>query len=427
TCVLCPYKDGALKQVESTDQWVHLVCTWWIAEADLEEKRDKKGISLLELDPKRWKMVSCDAHGCKKSMHCTCAANYGLLEEDDDEAMEDPFFSYCKEHATSESPRLNAWATWVKEKHQILAKFAPTTPTPPDPRAILEDAWAAHDRTQREDLARLTHDICRLAAEHTDLDTSTDHAREEMDRMDVEIAAIDADMADVDADGEALRCNLLVLLGAMPGATAAAGKGGGTDTIDVIAETILKAADLTLAVGCAAPFLEAYRGGMALMGSDPTAAASSSASSDASASSKGRTASRRGGKGGGKTRGGGCGKAKRVVAPAITPYARPAAPARHQYPSPPLPPARASSGICDVCKTFEGVPAASHESGSLTCAAATKKPKKVIECTDCLRVYHWGCTSCDTSDDSSDTAEEPPQPLGRGKRNGNRRPNQNRF
>ncbi|RKO93628.1 hypothetical protein BDK51DRAFT_29173 [Blyttiomyces helicus] len=210
-------------------------------------------------------------------MHCTCAANYGLLEEDNDENMSDPFFVYCKEHASSDSHRLNPWAQWVQSKYALLqnletshpATSDPTNASQPDPRAIFEDAWATNEGAQREAIKQFTHDICRLAAEHHELDATTFRAHEDIYRIETERSALDADLAVVDADTEELRRNLLVLLHSLPGM---GGGAVGGDELITIAEALIRTQDHTFAAGCAGAFLAAYRDSMNLAEPPPAPA-----------------------------------------------------------------------------------------------------------------------------------------------------------
>ncbi|KAJ3004011.1 PHD finger protein 14 [Thoreauomyces humboldtii] len=182
-CIFCPMKDGALERVQGSPYFVHTLCKNWIA-----EKRGNHCLHkdhLTSLKPKIWSSDcslctspedakigckrTCNAGGCKNSVHATCASEMGCLEDEKDPDMADPFFIYCKQHGTD--PRTTQWARWVKKKHQILKLQSETdsaTLTPhfnTDPRIAMATYVAEMDRHQINRLAQLQRDTVRCDAE----------------------------------------------------------------------------------------------------------------------------------------------------------------------------------------------------------------------------------------------------------------------
>ncbi|KAJ3190533.1 PHD finger protein 14 [Irineochytrium annulatum] len=140
SCALCPHKDGALRKARrDVPFYVHIVCALWIKEVDFNDEEGMADIHTDKIEMKKWNAtcsacptdlsssdasfgvkIQCDAGGCKNAVHVTCAQNYGLLEEADDEGMEDPFFVFCKQHGPNDEPRLNHWARWVRARKDAL-------------------------------------------------------------------------------------------------------------------------------------------------------------------------------------------------------------------------------------------------------------------------------------------------------------------
>lgn len=67
--------------------------------------------------------VRCDAHGCKKTFHISCAQKFSLLEEaEETENLTDPYFTYCLDHSSYNQgePKLNGWEKWVRQRDRYL-------------------------------------------------------------------------------------------------------------------------------------------------------------------------------------------------------------------------------------------------------------------------------------------------------------------
>jgi hypothetical protein len=67
--------------------------------------------------------VRCDAHGCKKTFHISCAQKFSLLEEAEaTEKLADPYFTYCLDHSSYNQgePKLNNWEKWVRQRDRYL-------------------------------------------------------------------------------------------------------------------------------------------------------------------------------------------------------------------------------------------------------------------------------------------------------------------
>lgn len=67
--------------------------------------------------------VRCDAHGCKKTFHISCAQKFSLLEEaEETENLTDPYFTYCLDHSSYNQgePKLNDWEKWVRQRDRYL-------------------------------------------------------------------------------------------------------------------------------------------------------------------------------------------------------------------------------------------------------------------------------------------------------------------
>ena len=67
--------------------------------------------------------VRCDAHGCKKTFHISCAQKFSLLEEaEETEKLTDPYFTYCLDHSSYNQgePKLNDWEKWVRQRDRYL-------------------------------------------------------------------------------------------------------------------------------------------------------------------------------------------------------------------------------------------------------------------------------------------------------------------
>ncbi|KAI9096593.1 PHD-zinc-finger like domain-containing protein [Phlyctochytrium arcticum] len=184
-CVICPSKDGYLRQIADTDYWIHTLCLSWTLEARNEALADRTVIT--HHDIKDWKKEcsictsqgdksygckrSCDAAQCKNAVHATCASDYNLLEELPDPDMAHPYFVYCKQHATHDA-RLNPWAKWVRSKYKGLADIERNEKMVPlkgerqyDPCAIIETAFAQLKEGQDAEVTRLMHDTIRNEAE----------------------------------------------------------------------------------------------------------------------------------------------------------------------------------------------------------------------------------------------------------------------
>ncbi|KAF9101410.1 PHD finger protein 14 [Mortierella sp. GBA35] len=143
SCVCCPSKDGAFRRLIPEDPsggWVHVVCALWLPETTLGDPENVDRISVRDIPEKNWNLtcymctdpqdaalgacVQCDAGQCRKSFHITCAQSYSLLETIEDSDMADPYFTYCKQHGSSDGhSKLNGWAKWVKQRDAFLKKW----------------------------------------------------------------------------------------------------------------------------------------------------------------------------------------------------------------------------------------------------------------------------------------------------------------
>ncbi|KAJ3333971.1 PHD finger protein 14 [Blyttiomyces sp. JEL0837] len=209
-CVLCPMIDGALRKVMNKSYYVHIVCALWLKEAHFMDEERFDQIILDEIDPKHWKLscsicstqadadfgckVPCDAHGCKNALHITCAQNYGLLEDADDDDMQDPFFVYCKQHGPGPDSRLNVWARWVKQKYTILSKQAATIATKTESESDSTHDFILHfqnqfdemNASQEQKLVQTQHDRCLADAETRSLKEQIAKMETEMEEADKE-------------------------------------------------------------------------------------------------------------------------------------------------------------------------------------------------------------------------------------------------
>ncbi|KAJ3113350.1 hypothetical protein HK098_007754, partial [Nowakowskiella sp. JEL0407] len=72
--------------------------------------------------------IPCDAHGCKNSMHATCAQSISSLEISDDPDISDPYFIYCKKHSHTQFDSITPYHKWCLKLKSIL-QLPPVTET----------------------------------------------------------------------------------------------------------------------------------------------------------------------------------------------------------------------------------------------------------------------------------------------------------
>ncbi|CAO4375286.1 unnamed protein product [Caenorhabditis nigoni] len=97
SCVLCPSRTGAFKQVDHK-RWVHVLCVIWVDETHFgntifmenvqnveKALHDRRALSCMlckQHDPKHARMgacIQCSESKCTASFHVTCARNHGLI------------------------------------------------------------------------------------------------------------------------------------------------------------------------------------------------------------------------------------------------------------------------------------------------------------------------------------------------------------
>ncbi|VDL77879.1 unnamed protein product [Nippostrongylus brasiliensis] len=125
-CILCPTIGGALKRVDKTEQWAHVVCALWIPECRFGDVEKREPIIRIhEISEERWAAkcsicdtrqgacIKCSVDSCKAPFHATCALRSGLEMRIEQDQKEDKvnMISLCCKHrsakpfASSESLR----------------------------------------------------------------------------------------------------------------------------------------------------------------------------------------------------------------------------------------------------------------------------------------------------------------------------------
>ncbi|KAJ3044693.1 hypothetical protein HDV00_001097 [Rhizophlyctis rosea] len=407
TCVLCPKKEGAVKRVGDSDMWVHVLCVWWNEDVEFDENTIAN-IDLEAIYPKCWDMVCslctnednakfgckipCQAHGCKKSFHATCAADLGLLEEVTDEDMADPWFQYCKQHGSADEPQLNRWARWVRQKEKVVDQFTDpvaqngiTSQQVNDPRPFLESAYADMKRRQEGEIRHLLHEQCRLEAAKWNVDYDTPTATEELNKLEGILAQAREDVQIRKDATDALKHNILstlVTFGESPPAS--------HDTSDFsIIEAFVQSGDtLALDPAYATMFLDAYHETLEHAPKPPPPRGISS-NRNSPALSYGSHHKRR-----------------RHGAVKAEPTSAPSSSAGGDLTPPSV--RRDPVGLCSVCKTFES-----------SVGTNTPKAHRLVECERCHKLFHFGCVDpplekpvprgfawrCEACDSSTDDEE----------------------
>jgi len=183
-CVVCPDPEGALRSI-SPGKFLHLVCAAWIPEIVVEDEFLRHGADTSRIPSNRWtkecylcedlnkskigcKMM-CEAGGCRRAMHITCALKYSLLEEIEDDHIANPFFIYCKEHSSHENPRLNSWAKWVINKKNYYKEESLRIQHESWLPQILENQVKLISEAQSSQIHWLTMDITRLRGLHYEI------------------------------------------------------------------------------------------------------------------------------------------------------------------------------------------------------------------------------------------------------------------
>ncbi|KAJ2957632.1 hypothetical protein NQZ79_g6695 [Umbelopsis isabellina] len=141
-CAICPNKHGAFRRLDPSHKipgWIHVVCGTWMPKVHIADQTNITGFNIRDIPDRNWKSkcylcpdqvsasfgacVNCDAGGCKKTFHVSCAQKFSLLEdEEEDQNMADPYFTYCIEHSSYNQgqARLNAWEKWVRQRDRYL-------------------------------------------------------------------------------------------------------------------------------------------------------------------------------------------------------------------------------------------------------------------------------------------------------------------
>ncbi|KAI8579324.1 hypothetical protein K450DRAFT_242684 [Umbelopsis ramanniana AG] len=142
SCAVCPSPHGAFRRLDKVHQypgWIHVVCGTWMPNVQISDANAVIGFDIREIPEKSWNYkcflcpdpvsashgacVRCDAHGCKKTFHISCAQKFSLLEEaEESEKLADPYFTYCLDHSSYNQgePKLNNWEKWVRQRDRYL-------------------------------------------------------------------------------------------------------------------------------------------------------------------------------------------------------------------------------------------------------------------------------------------------------------------
>lgn len=116
-CVLCPWKDGALKRTDEK-QWAHVVCALYIPEIRFGNVSTMEPIILQLIPSERFSKtcyicqdkgkgskasygacMQCNKAGCKQQFHVTCAQTLGLLCEEAGNYLDNvKYCGYCQHH-----------------------------------------------------------------------------------------------------------------------------------------------------------------------------------------------------------------------------------------------------------------------------------------------------------------------------------------
>ncbi|KAG2174923.1 hypothetical protein INT43_005985 [Umbelopsis isabellina] len=141
-CAICPNKHGAFRRLDPSHKipgWIHVVCGTWMPNVHIADQKNITGFNIREIPERNWKSkcylcpdqisasfgacVNCDAGACKKTFHVSCAQKFSLLEDEEEEQnMANPYFTYCIEHSSYNQgqARLNAWEKWVRQRDRYL-------------------------------------------------------------------------------------------------------------------------------------------------------------------------------------------------------------------------------------------------------------------------------------------------------------------
>ena len=117
SCVLCPFRGGALKKADGLDRWAHVVCGLYIPEVEFESVSSMEPIITKKIPDERFRKVcfvcekekrneknigacmDCNKVGCKLSFHVTCAQMTGLLCEEAGASNTTKYCGYCPNHS----------------------------------------------------------------------------------------------------------------------------------------------------------------------------------------------------------------------------------------------------------------------------------------------------------------------------------------
>ena len=116
SCVLCPYRGGAMKKTDKSEEWAHAICALYIPEVEfgnvssmepivlekIPEERYKKECCVCEKEGRSEKQhgacMNCAKSGCKLSFHVICALLSSLLCEEAGASNKTKYCGYCPHH-----------------------------------------------------------------------------------------------------------------------------------------------------------------------------------------------------------------------------------------------------------------------------------------------------------------------------------------
>lgn len=134
SCVLCPSKKGAFKQVDH-NRWVHVLCVIWVDETHFgntifmenvqnveKALHDRKALSCMLCKDRKYARtgacIQCSEAKCTASFHVTCARNFGLVMRinETDEGQVNRFV-WCPKHKPEQTEA-------DLEQHELMLRNA---------------------------------------------------------------------------------------------------------------------------------------------------------------------------------------------------------------------------------------------------------------------------------------------------------------
>jgi hypothetical protein len=129
-CIACPNEGGAFKQLDEPGNWMHVVCALYTERCAFGDETTRfpvllgnvaassfgqKNCSLCRNvdDAGSGLTLGCDAGMCRTYFHPTCGQKHGLLQVDEEEGCELPYYAHCLDHVDKGKVRAarRAWAT----------------------------------------------------------------------------------------------------------------------------------------------------------------------------------------------------------------------------------------------------------------------------------------------------------------------------